>query len=517
MGFNILIVDDDQLVVEKLVHGIGWEGIGIDTVFTAKNIRQAKQILGKVYVDILLSDIEMPQGSGLELLEWVRSEGIPCECIFLSSYAYFGYAQKAVNLGAANYILKPALNKEISETLNGIVEQLKKKKGKTEKTQVAFWERYLHQEIITDSFLEWMEKEVSCRMEDEICLCILRIFPGVERRQRENATLYHFVIQNITEEFWKERAKEKLICFVRRSDDEWFLMLDKMDEYFLSEELAEYKVSLEKALSMKCCIYVGESKRIKDLFPERKMLEWMEREAVVGVSGILVKKDWLKKSEAKMNPPWQEWERVMEDDNDKKLENLLLSFIQKSWEEYRLTVSMLEGFKKELLSTVYRYMNRQNRFMGLFEDEQFDECYRKAAYTLGDMEEFIFHVCGKLSCYKHQSNHQEFVVEQIKTYIHMNLKEDLTRKRLAGIVFLSEDYLSKLFMNITGTSLPNYISTCRMKKAQEYLERTDLTVNKIATEVGFSNFSYFSKVFRDYCGQTPNEFRSSKKRERNGY
>ena len=75
MDISVLIVDDDKLVVDKLVEGVNWTQLGIGTVLTAYNIRQAMEILNKeVSVDILLSDIEMPQGSGLELLEWVRNK-----------------------------------------------------------------------------------------------------------------------------------------------------------------------------------------------------------------------------------------------------------------------------------------------------------------------------------------------------------------------------------------------------------------------------------------------------------
>ena len=70
MDISILIVDDDKLVVEKLVEGVNWKQLGIGIVLTAYNIRQAKEILEEARVDILLSDIEMPQGSGLELLEY---------------------------------------------------------------------------------------------------------------------------------------------------------------------------------------------------------------------------------------------------------------------------------------------------------------------------------------------------------------------------------------------------------------------------------------------------------------
>ncbi len=133
MDISILIVDDDKLVVEKLVEGVNWKQLGIGIVLTAYNIRQAKEILEEARVDILLSDIEMPQGSGLELLEWVRNKEIPVECIFLSSYAYFAYAQKAINLKSREYMLKPVSNRELEEALGSIVEILQKNGKNREK------------------------------------------------------------------------------------------------------------------------------------------------------------------------------------------------------------------------------------------------------------------------------------------------------------------------------------------------------------------------------------------------
>ena len=113
MGVCILIVDDDRLVVEKLMNGINWARLGITDVLSANNIRQAMEILEEVPVDIFLSDIEMPQGNGLELLEWVRDKQMPLECIFLSSYALFAYAQKAIRLNSCGYLLKPVSNREM--------------------------------------------------------------------------------------------------------------------------------------------------------------------------------------------------------------------------------------------------------------------------------------------------------------------------------------------------------------------------------------------------------------------
>ena len=73
-------------------------------------------------------------------------------------------------------------------------------------------------------------------------------------------------------------------------------------------------------------------------------------------------------------------------------------------------------------------------------------------------------------------------------------------------------YMSKIFSRITGRPLMAYISDRRMEKAKELLLATELPVSRVAMEVGFTNFSYFSKMFRTYTGSTPNEYRSRKKR-----
>ena len=103
MGISILIVDDDKLLVEKLEETVNWSGIGIDMVFTANNIRQAQKLLEEYPIEMLLCDIDMPQGNGLELLEWIRYKKLDIECTFLSSYANFAYAQMALKLSSREY------------------------------------------------------------------------------------------------------------------------------------------------------------------------------------------------------------------------------------------------------------------------------------------------------------------------------------------------------------------------------------------------------------------------------
>lgn len=69
---NILVVDDQIHVIEGIYRGVDWKKLGIDHVFTALNAPEAKNIIREQDIDLLLSDIEMPEESGLDLLRWVR-------------------------------------------------------------------------------------------------------------------------------------------------------------------------------------------------------------------------------------------------------------------------------------------------------------------------------------------------------------------------------------------------------------------------------------------------------------
>lgn len=136
MAITILIVDDDKLLVDKLEETVNWSKIGIDMVFTANNIRQAQKLLEEYPIEMLLCDIDMPQGNGLELLEWIRYKKLDIECAFLSSYANFAYAQMALKLSSREYLLKPISNTDLEIALLRLVEIVKEKQQKTKAQEI---------------------------------------------------------------------------------------------------------------------------------------------------------------------------------------------------------------------------------------------------------------------------------------------------------------------------------------------------------------------------------------------
>lgn len=121
-----LVVDDQYDVVQGLLSGVDWVKLGFDVVFPAYSADEAINILAKESIDLLLCDIEMPPRSGFDVLQYAREHELALECIFLTAYANFSYAQTALKLGSFDYILQPARYEEITEVAERALKKLKK-------------------------------------------------------------------------------------------------------------------------------------------------------------------------------------------------------------------------------------------------------------------------------------------------------------------------------------------------------------------------------------------------------
>ena len=104
-------------------------------------------------------------------------------------------------------------------------------------------------------------------------------------------------------------------------------------------------------------------------------------------------------------------------------------------------------------------------------------------------------------------------VRQAMEYIRRNLDTELSRTQIAEAIYLNPEYLSRLFKRETGGSLSDYILAEKMRTAQALLADTGIPVSLVAVKVGYSNFSYFSQVFKKYTGLSPGEYRARHKKQ----
>ncbi len=126
--YQLLIVDDEIHAVHAVHAGVIWEELRIVKIHTAYNIGQAKEIFQHYPIDLMICDIEMPQGSGIDLLVWVREHYPATESVFLTCHSSFEYAQQAVQLGSLDYLLKPVKFKELQAIVQKGLERRKERR-----------------------------------------------------------------------------------------------------------------------------------------------------------------------------------------------------------------------------------------------------------------------------------------------------------------------------------------------------------------------------------------------------
>lgn len=116
-----LIVDDEIETIRGLISHISWKRLGISPVNYATCIGNAKTIFSEFSSKIILCDIEIPDGSGLDFLEWVRARDESARFIILTCHEEFSYAQRAITLSCSDYIIKPIPYEELEDKLSNII------------------------------------------------------------------------------------------------------------------------------------------------------------------------------------------------------------------------------------------------------------------------------------------------------------------------------------------------------------------------------------------------------------
>lgn len=123
---NLLIVDDEYYNVESVRLKLETKRPVFDHIFCAYNLKQALDIFRGHEVSIMICDIEMPGGSGLELLDHIRGQKLDTICIFLTAYARFEYISQAMKLSSIDYLLKPVEEEQLLASVDKALAQFEK-------------------------------------------------------------------------------------------------------------------------------------------------------------------------------------------------------------------------------------------------------------------------------------------------------------------------------------------------------------------------------------------------------
>ncbi|MCI8389988.1 MAG: response regulator [Roseburia sp.] len=429
---NILLVDDNIYTIRALQSGINYSALGISGVYTARSMEKAIEWLKQEEIPLVLTDIEMPNGTGLQLLEWINENKPGTVTLFCTSYANFDYAKKAVELHSFDYYLKPIQYEDLQKLLEKAVEEVKKRARSREKEQYEtywndnirtykshFWEDAL---FWVDSYdeeeLEFLaeSRHLPYSREDRFTAGILRFEKEKSRMSDFPGNLERFVAGNIMTELC-EHAGLRMEMFLKCRRDTWALVFS-------------HGAQLERA-------------QMDGMF--RMLLDNLERVLQCSVSVCYA--------------------------------------YGCTFQDVRGRYMLLEDFCRE-------HAPRESYVVDI-------DRFAKRMYEMGEPGE---------------AQRAECAIRKVKQYIDEHFCENITRDTLGEIVYLSPGYLAATFKKVIGSSLGSYIIEKRMEKAKDLLAEGNLTVSEVAFAVGYDNFTYFSRLFKNKVGIMPKEYRKGRKK-----
>ncbi|MGE4584755.1 MAG: response regulator [Sphaerochaeta sp.] len=169
--YRIVLLDDEDFILDGLGQLLAWETYGFEVVASFTKARLALDYLSQNQVDVLISDIKMPDLSGLELLHELKRRSIGVNNILLlSGYAEFSYAQEALKLGVREYLLKPVDRQGLADTLLSIKEELDRFYHVTGGDAPAQPEGYYR--TIVETVKAYLEKEYAQATLDQAALLV---------------------------------------------------------------------------------------------------------------------------------------------------------------------------------------------------------------------------------------------------------------------------------------------------------------------------------------------------------
>ena len=130
--YRVVLIDDENIIVEGLRRVVRWADYSCQVVGTACDAEEGTRLIRELQPHILFTDIRMPGRDGLAMVAALRSEYPDMQVAILTGYRDFAYAQEAIRLGVARFLLKPSKMEEIKEALTVMTERLDKQPPETE-------------------------------------------------------------------------------------------------------------------------------------------------------------------------------------------------------------------------------------------------------------------------------------------------------------------------------------------------------------------------------------------------
>ena len=505
MIYQVLIVDDEEIVCRGLSQFVKWQEHGFQVAGTAYSADEALTFMKKTQVDLVFMDIRMPGKTGLELLAILQKEYPNVKSVILSGHSDFSYAKEAIRYGAADYLTKPVVLKEIEDLLDrlrGDFDRLQAKaqvhSNRLEALLLSVAKGYSRPDSVKfdlPSFSHWYG--LSMALLDR-SLSETEITQKKKQIQNQISVLLPSALFLNDEVF-------SLFCLLPCEENESFESLSAVFEQFCSN-LNEWACGASKQHCGLDSLHEGYSQACRALRYHRAgskegIILYRNIEMLFSYpKGSLSLQDLLPELFRRLTNPETRAETcplLNKTLNAMMGQNLTLTQYQTACISFLIE---LNSYLQDLnLSDTDLHMHLNNVLSRILLCQD----HKSSAHC---MTEYMEWLTGLLNQFDEQSLSKD-VIREIQIFIRQHYAENISLNSLAEQFFLHPNYLSRLFKEKTGQNFVDFLTEVRMEKVKELLKNSDRKIIEICDMAGYDNPRYFSKVFKQYTGMTPKEFR----------
>jgi two-component system response regulator YesN len=489
--YKVILVDDEQVIRQGLKKILDWTSLGFEIIDEAENGLRAYEKIKTLNPDLVLLDIRMPGLDGIGLLEKLRQEGSKCRVIYLTGFAEFEYAKRAISLGVEAFLTKPFDEDELINELKVIRKKLDSKK-QIEERLLSQEKLRLKQQYRRLLFGEKLDVELSDLSSD---FCVAEI------QTKASAELFNAFF----DEYQKHHSA--LICILIAGN--WVLI-------FKNTSMTRIKVALHNL-----------SNELDDSFAKKYF---------ISVGRMVVGHHELYKSFEDVNNLGQRWyltddENITyyrEDRNNNDMltidNDLMVSYLEVGNREgiSHYTETLENGFIKTSLSMARLHGLIVNSLMIIIEKikvkEQVSVATIDSAVTIMDkiykthnlqnlMQVYMLYIDQIYNLMNTGSRDDTLV--KVLDYIDNHYSKNLKLERLGEIFGYNSSYLGTIFKQHTGMSFKNYLDSVRIEMSKKLLEEGVRKVYEIAELVGYRNVDYFHSKFKKYEHVSPKKYQLS--------
>ena len=501
---KVIIVDDEIQVGNLIKNLIEWEDLSLELIGVFQSGLDVLKRFETEPADILICDIEMPDMSGLELVEKISDLYPSTKCLIVSGFRNFEYARQAMKFGVVHYILKPVDEEELNHALRELSETSSSERKKTaserenlltslidgsyEPLSINDINRNYGYQFIDSQFFFVKIHSSSIKMMEAIMSSLLAKIPllcadfGLLGRNKNSSS----VLVNLNSSSKKEDVVNLLY---------------------------ECLSSAEGTLKEPAYIFVGDSfvntATMKEELDKVDKAGW-ER-LFLNKNGVYyVKEEKQYEAFALSDNENNALMKAVESLDKEKIRTLIEDVFHEREEVLKeapsMTVSLVALIAMSTFNKMYNLGVRSDDFNVVRKkiNDGLDEAVR-----LEDLISFftdLMYEDIKSKLVIHTDEESDYI-RQAKGYIQKNYNQAISLESLAEELALNQSYVSSLFKEGTGINFKQYLTDVRIDNAKRLLRETNKNLSEIAYEVGYKNAFYFAQTFLTHEGIRPQEYR----------